>query len=179
MTINQQNIQTKFDKTLPESNSLLADVDIAIVGGGVVGCAVARRMSLEGASVVLIEKAADILDGASKGNSAILHTGFDAPVGTLEWECVQKGYDEYLSIRESLNLPLLKSGALVAAWTIEEEEKFSNIIEKGFESTTVVDIIRRVRLNEYKRKQAPMGLKVTSKAFGYGRRFPNAQNFRQ
>ncbi|HIP83411.1 MAG TPA: FAD/NAD(P)-binding oxidoreductase [Desulfocapsa sulfexigens] len=134
MTINQQNIQTKFDKTLPESNSLLADVDIAIVGGGVVGCAVARRMSLEGASVVLIEKAADILDGASKGNSAILHTGFDAPVGTLEWECVQKGYDEYLSIRESLNLPLLKSGALVAAWTREEEEKFSNIIKKGFEN---------------------------------------------
>ena len=134
MTINQQNIQTKFDKPLPESNSLLADVDIAIVGGGVVGCAVARRMSLEGASVVLIEKAADILDGASKGNSAILHTGFDAPVGTLEWECVQKGYDEYLSIRESLNLPLLKSGALVAAWTREEEEKFSNIIKKGFEN---------------------------------------------
>jgi len=53
------------------------------------------------------------------------------------------------------------------------------IIDKGFDSTTVVDIIRRVRLNEYKRKQAPMGLKVTSKAFGYGRRFPNAQNFRQ
>ena len=40
-------------------------------------------------------------------------------------------------------------------------------------------ILRRVRLNEYKRKQAPMGLKVTTKAFGYGRRFPNVQNFQQ
>jgi len=113
---------------------VLADVDVAIIGGGVVGCAVARRMALEGASVVLIEKAPDILDGASKGNSAILHTGFDAPVGTLEWECVQKGYKEYLEIYKSLNLPLLKSGALVAAWTEEEEARFPEILKKGHEN---------------------------------------------
>ncbi len=113
------------------SDSLLAEADIAIIGGGVVGCAVARRMALEGASVVLLEKAADILDGASKGNSAILHTGFDAPAGTLEWECVQNGYREYLEIYQSLGLPLLKSGALVAAWTQEEEDRFEGILQKG------------------------------------------------
>lgn len=116
---------------MSNNESLLADVDVAIIGGGVVGCAVARRLTLEGASVVLIEKAADILDGASKGNSAILHTGYDAPVGTLEWECVQSGYEEYLEIRKSLNLPLLKTGALVAAWTEEEESKFQSILKKG------------------------------------------------
>jgi NAD+ synthase (glutamine-hydrolysing) len=43
----------------------------------------------------------------------------------------------------------------------------------------VRDILRRVRINEYKRKQAPMGLKVTTKAFGYGRRYPNVQNFKE
>ena len=42
----------------------------------------------------------------------------------------------------------------------------------------VEDIVRRIRINEYKRKQAPMGLKVTSKAFGFGRRLPNVQNYR-
>ncbi|MEN8200037.1 MAG: NAD(P)/FAD-dependent oxidoreductase [Thermodesulfobacteriota bacterium] len=118
----------------PTPGNLLADADIAIIGGGVVGCAVARRMALAGASVVLLEKAADILDGASKGNSAILHTGFDAPVGTLEWECVQKGYEEYLAIRDDLNLPLLQSGALVAAWTEEEEACFPDIVKKGNEN---------------------------------------------
>ncbi len=112
-------------------NSLLANVDIAVIGGGVVGCAVARRVALAGASVVLLEKASDILSGASKGNSAILHTGFDAPEGSLELECVRKGYDEYLKIRKSLNLPLLKTGALIAAWTVEEEEKFAGILEKA------------------------------------------------
>ncbi|MDH3743018.1 MAG: FAD-dependent oxidoreductase, partial [Hyphomicrobiales bacterium] len=53
--------------------------DVAVVGAGVVGCAVARRFTLQGARVAVIEKAHDILDGASKANSAILHTGFDAP----------------------------------------------------------------------------------------------------
>jgi glycerol-3-phosphate dehydrogenase len=129
---NATNSKSSDNKTT--DHQLLADADVAIIGGGVVGCAVARRMALEGASVVLIEKAADILDGASKGNSAILHTGFDAPVGSLEWECVQKGYDEYLTIRESLNLPLLESGALVAAWTEEEEARFSDILKKGREN---------------------------------------------
>ena len=65
--------------------------EVAVIGAGVVGCALARRFALAGARVAVIEKAADILDGASKGNSAILHTGFDAPVGSLEQRCVAAG----------------------------------------------------------------------------------------
>ncbi len=130
---------SKDIKSNKGGNTLLADTDIAIVGGGVVGCAVARRMALEGASVVLVEKAADILDGASKGNSAILHTGFDAPTGSLEWECIQKGYEEYIEIHESLGLPLLKTSALVAAWSEEENDKFEGIIKKA-KANNVTDI---------------------------------------
>src|SRR6218665_4193489 len=87
--------------------------DVAVIGAGVVGCAVARRFVLGGARVLLLEKGADILSGASKANSAILHTGFDAPTGSLELACMQAGYDEYLALRESRNLPLLETGALV------------------------------------------------------------------
>ena len=60
---------------------------------------------------------------------------------------------------------------------LEGGEGVSEIVGRGYEESMVRDILRRVRLNEYKRKQAPMGLKVTTKAFGYGRRFPNVQNF--
>jgi len=62
---------------------------------------------------------------------------------------------------------------------LESGEGVREIVGRGFEESLVRDILRRVRLNEYKRKQAPMGLKVTTKAFGYGRRFPNVQNFQQ
>ncbi len=116
---------------LRNSNPVIANVDIAVIGGGIVGCATARRMTLEGASVILVEKSTDILAGASKGNSAILHTGFDAPVNSLEHKCIQNGYQEYLEIHKDMNLPLLKTGALLVAWTAEEEKQFSSIIEKA------------------------------------------------
>ncbi len=101
--------------------------DVAVIGGGVVGCAVARRMALLGARVVLLEKATDILAGASKANSALLHTGFDAPSGSLELQTMQAGYQEYLAIRGELNLPLLETGAMVVAWTAEEQAALDGI----------------------------------------------------
>lgn len=57
---------------------------------------------------------------------------------------------------------------------IEENLSEEEIVERGFEKEIVEDIIRKVNTNEYKRKQAPPGLKVTSKAFGWGRRMPIA-----
>ncbi|QFR34429.1 NAD(P)/FAD-dependent oxidoreductase [Ancylobacter sp. TS-1] len=105
--------------------------DLAVIGAGVVGCAVARRFALAGAKVVVIEKGADILSGASKANSAILHTGFDAPPGSLELELVKAGRAEYLAIRESLGLPLVETGALVCAWNAAEADKLDAIAAQG------------------------------------------------
>lgn len=105
--------------------------DVAIIGGGVVGCAIARLFTLEGARTILLEKASDILDGASKGNSGIMHTGFDAPVGSLEQQCIAAGYEDYLAIHEKLNLPLIRSGALVLAWSPEEEAILPDLMEQA------------------------------------------------
>ena len=103
--------------------------DVVICGAGVVGCALARRFTLEGAKVLVLEKASDILDGASKGNSAILHTGFDAPADSIEHQCIVDGYHEYLRIRERFSLPLLQCGALVLAWNEAEEQRLQTIVE--------------------------------------------------
>ncbi len=105
--------------------------DVAVIGAGVVGCAVARRFTLGGARVLVIEKAADILAGASKGNSAILHTGFDAPSGSLELHCIQAGYAEFLDIHERFGLPLMKTSAILAAWTDEELAQLDRIAAKA------------------------------------------------
>jgi glycerol-3-phosphate dehydrogenase len=110
-----------------DNRSLGAPVDIAVIGGGVVGCAVARRFSLLGASVALLEKAPDILAGASKGNSALLHTGFDAPPASLELHLMQAGYREYIAIRRELGLPLLETGAMVVAWNYEEAARLEGL----------------------------------------------------
>jgi glycerol-3-phosphate dehydrogenase len=119
------------------------DYDVAIIGAGVVGCALFRRFCLGGARTVLIERGADILSGASKGNSAMLHTGYDAPAGSLELACIRAGYEEYLTIRNHFNLPLLETGGLLVAWNEAEEAKLPGISEQaranGVSDATLID----------------------------------------
>ncbi len=95
-----------------------------------------------------------------------LRTISKAPTAELKPDqCDQDDLPDYSVLDQILELHL------------EEHLGVEEITAQGFEKKMVGDILRRVRLSEYKRKQAPMGLKVTSKAFGYGRRFPNVQNF--
>ena len=108
--------------------------DVVVIGGGVVGCAMVRRFTLEGARVLLLEKSPDILSGASKGNSAILHTGFDAPTASLELQCMKDGYREYLDIRSKMSLPLLETGAMVVAWNEADLHKLKGIVQQAHDN---------------------------------------------
>lgn len=105
--------------------------DVAVIGAGIVGCAVARAFTLAGARVAILEKSQELLDGASKANSAILHTGFDAPPGSLELQCVQAGYRIYTEIREHMGLPLDRSGAMVLAWSEEQAAQLPGFLAQA------------------------------------------------
>ncbi|MEI6674017.1 MAG: NAD+ synthase, partial [Verrucomicrobiota bacterium] len=61
--------------------------------------------------------------------------------------------------------------------SIEHQLSSDEIVARGFEESTVRWIQRRVDINEWKRHQAAPGLRVTSKAFGIGRRMPIVQRF--
>jgi len=104
---------------------------VAVIGGGVVGCAVLRAFALAGARAILLERGPDILSGASKANSALLHTGYDAPANSLELACVREGYDAYLDIRERLNLPLVETSALMVAWTEAERARLPELLAQA------------------------------------------------
>jgi NAD+ synthase (glutamine-hydrolysing) len=60
---------------------------------------------------------------------------------------------------------------------IEELKGIKELAQMGFDKAIVEKVVSRVDRNEYKRHQAAPGLKVTSKAFGYGRRYPLAQRY--
>ena len=62
---------------------------------------------------------------------------------------------------------------------LEEHRSIQDIVAMGYEPEVVKDVVRRIRMNEYKRQQAALGLKVTSKAFGYGRRYPITEKFQE
>lgn len=61
---------------------------------------------------------------------------------------------------------------------VEQEQSLRDIVEAGFDEHTAGRVIELIDRNEYKRRQAAPGLKVTSRAFGFGRRMPIAQNYR-
>lgn len=127
------------------------NVDVVVIGGGVVGCAVFRRFTLMGARVLLLEKGGDILSGASKANSAILHTGFDAPTGSLELKCMQDGYKEYMAIHDKMNLPLLKTTAIVVAWNQEQLDALPGIVKQAHDNG-VTDVIQISEKEVYRRE---------------------------
>ena len=60
---------------------------------------------------------------------------------------------------------------------IEKRKPLSVLINEGFEKSLVYDVHKKIKFNEYKRRQAPPGLRVSPKAFGIGRRLPIVNNF--
>ena len=62
---------------------------------------------------------------------------------------------------------------------LEDGRDIAEIVARGVDEQLVRDIVGRMQRNEYKRKQAPLGIKVTTKAFGPGRRYPLVQGFRE
>jgi glycerol-3-phosphate dehydrogenase len=125
----------------------------------VVGCAIFRRLAMGGARVVLLERGADILGGASKGNSAMLHTGFDAPPESLELACIRAGHAEYLAIHAQLNLPLLETGGLLVAWSEAERDRLPAIAAQAHQnSVTDVQLIDRAELLRRESNLAPAAL---------------------
>ena len=126
----------------PPPSGTASAYDVAIIGAGVVGCAIARSFAIRGWSTLVVEKAADILEGASKGNSALLHNGFDEPPESLERKVVQAGHHLYRRIHHRMNLPLVETGALVVAWSQEEVASLNGIrdlaIENGIAGATII-----------------------------------------
>jgi NH3-dependent NAD+ synthetase len=62
---------------------------------------------------------------------------------------------------------------------VVQGRSLAEIIQLGYGEPVVRQVIRLIDVNEYKRRQAAPGLKVTTKAFGVGRRFPIAQRYRE
>jgi glycerol-3-phosphate dehydrogenase len=89
------------------------DVEVAVIGGGVVGCAVALALSRRRVAVALLEAEPDLALGASGTNSGILHTGFDSPPGQLETELILASAAARDPVLRALAIPVLRCGAVI------------------------------------------------------------------
>lgn len=105
--------------------------DIAVIGAGVVGAAIARDLSRYDLKVVLLEANADFGDESSKGNSALMTEGHDTPAGTLERNLVVRGYQRYMAEAPALGLPMRKTGAVMLSWTDEQRATVEKLVEEA------------------------------------------------
>jgi glycerol-3-phosphate dehydrogenase len=117
-------------------------VDVAVIGAGVVGAALAREFAGRGASVALVDARSDVGDATSKANTAILHTGFDAKPGTTEARLVRRGYRLLSAYAERAGIPVEIPGALLVAWDEEQRATLPSLAERaganGYSRTRLV-----------------------------------------
>lgn len=105
--------------------------DVAIIGAGVVGSAIARELSKYKAKICVIEREEDVCCGTSKANSAIIHGGFDAKPGTMKAKMNVRGNEKMDQIADELDIPFKRNGSLVVCTKDQDPNGLKELLEKG------------------------------------------------
>lgn len=107
--------------------------DVVIIGGGVIGCAIARELSRYRLKVVLLEKNAEVGFGTSKTNSGIIHPGHDTPLSTLKGRLVVRGNALFDQLCSELHFGFRRIGELKVALQPEDLESLKKLKAQGDE----------------------------------------------
>lgn len=105
--------------------------DAAIIGGGAVGCAVARYLSRYRLDICLVERGEDVCVGTSKANSAICHAGFDAPLGSAKARFNVEGSRMMEGLSRELDFPYRRCGSLVLCFDEAELPHLRELLDRG------------------------------------------------
>lgn len=105
--------------------------DVAIIGAGVIGSAVARELSKYNVKACVIEREEDVCCGTSKANSAIIHAGFDAKPGTLKARLNVRGNEMMDQLSKDLDIPFKRNGSLVVRTKDQDPAGLVELLEKA------------------------------------------------
>lgn len=127
--------------------------DVAVIGAGVVGTAIARQLARYRLRTALLERANDVGTGTSKANTAIVHTGFDTQPGSLESSLVRRGHELLSSYARTAGIALEETGAVLVAWDVAQAARLDEIVAKaranGYEHATRMDLEELSRREPY------------------------------
>lgn len=107
---------------------------IVIIGGGIVGCSVARELSRYDADITLLERFNDISCGTTKANSGIVHAGFDAKPHTLKAKFNMLGNGMFEKLSKELDFPFKRNGAFVLCFDKDELPDLRELYDRGLEN---------------------------------------------
>ena len=118
-----------------------AKSDVLIIGGGVIGCSIARELSKYQCRTILLEKEEDVCSGTSKANSAIVHAGYDAKPGSKKAERNVKGNAMMGDLARDLEFEFKRNGSLVLCFADEDMPKLGELYQRGLKNGVDVSIL--------------------------------------
>jgi FAD dependent oxidoreductase len=135
----------------PTSASAAADggpdsYDVVIIGAGCVGACLARELARYSLSVLWLEAADDVSQGSSKGNSGIVHAGYDDNPQSVRAKYCWRGNQMYAQLDRELRFGYQKNGSLVLAFNDAERSELTNLMQRG--QTNGVQKLRIVEKEE-------------------------------
>ena len=130
--------------------------DIAIVGGGIIGCAIARELSRYSLQAVVIEAANDIACGTTKANGGLIHSGYDPAPGTMKSKVNARGNKLYSAWSKELGFEFKRTGSMVLAFTQSDCEHLQTLLENGHANGVEgLEIVGPERIHELEPQASP------------------------
>lgn len=108
--------------------------DVAVIGGGVTGCAIARELSRYELDLCVLEKGEDVCSGTSKANSGIVHAGYDAKPGTLKAKMNLEGSRLMPELAKQLDFRFRRNGSLVVCLSEDDLPALQALYQRGVEN---------------------------------------------
>ncbi len=105
--------------------------DVVIIGAGIMGTFIARELSRYKLRIAVLEKSNDVANATTKANSAIVHSGYDAKVGSLKAKFNVLGNPMFDKVCEELDVPLRRIDSLVLAFNEDEMTTIGELYERG------------------------------------------------
>ncbi|MDR2477792.1 MAG: NAD(P)/FAD-dependent oxidoreductase [Treponema sp.] len=129
------------------------DYDVAVIGCGVSGANIARRLSAYNIKTAILEKAADVSFGTSKANSGIVHGGFHHNKKYLKARLELQGNLMFDQLRRELKFPFKRCGIVVAALHEDEMKSVEHLYMQGAENGVIgIELCSRDRILELEPK---------------------------
>lgn len=133
--------------------------EFAVIGAGVIGGMVARELTKYTDSVCILERGSDVALGATRANSAIVHAGYDAAVGSLKARMNVRGSKMMAEVCRELGVKYKNNGSLVVGFNEEDEQTLLDLCERG--KTNGVEGVRVIHREEILALEPNIGDEVT------------------
>lgn len=135
--------------------------DIAIVGGGIIGCTIARELSRYSAHTLVIEAANDIACGTTKANGGLIHSGYDPTPGTMKSKVNARGNKLYSTWAEELGFEFKRTGSMVLAFSPSDCKHLQTLLKNGYTNGVEdLEIIGPERIHQLEPQASPAAIQA-------------------